>query len=240
MPKRELTVSIPEYSGERVKTARTMRAVSGGRKHRRTKPGKNRYDLKMPQTYGEAKSIEASLGSKVFNTTGTVTHINAIPLGTGDEEREGKTCKVTSIQIKGYAVTDTATVGDVCRYLVIYDKKPSGVLPAPTDLLNTVSCNGFVRWDQKHRFIVLRDEAFTLAGSYTAPGTGDIVKPIHYINEYIKLSADLTCQWTSSDTTGAIATATEGAIYLLTVGSAAAGTADAEMACNYRVSFRDC
>lgn len=236
MPQARKRAAPSSDDTSRVKSARTYR-----KKGRKAKLGKNRYDLQMPQTYGEAKSIEASLSGKVFNTTGSVTHINAIPLGNGDEEREGKTCKVTSIQIKGYAVADTSTVGNVCRYLVIYDKKPSGTLPTPSDLLNTVSCNGFVRWDQKHRFIVLRDEAFTLAGSYTAPGTGDIVNPIHYVNEYIRLPADMSCQWTSSDTTGTIATATEGAIYLVTVGSASpTGDVDCQMACNYRVSFRDC
>lgn len=201
---------------------------------------KHRYDKQQPTTYGEVKALDFPLANKALNTTGSVTLLNPIPQGNGDSDRDGKSCKVTSIQINGYAVVDTNTTGNLCRYLVIYDKKPSGVLPQVTDILDYSNCNGYVRWDQKHRFMVLRDYRFTLAGSFTAPGTGDIVKPIQGIQDYIKLPKDLKTEWTSSDTTGAIATCTEGAIYLLTTGSIAAGTGDAELFANFRVSFLDC
>lgn len=227
------------YNGDSA-SAKKSRSTKSSRSRKVAYAKKHRYDLQTPKTFGEVKSVDQTLTNRVFNTTGTVAHINIIPQGVADDERDGKSAKVTSIQLKGYAVTDTLTVGAVCRYMIIYDHKPSGVLPAVTDILTSASVSAFPRWDQKHRFLVLRDTTFTLAGSYTAPGTGDIVNPIASVVDYIKLPSDLTSQWTSSDTLGTIATATEGAIYLLTVGSPVAGDTDAQMSCQVRTSFLDC
>jgi len=75
---------------------------------------------------------------------------------------------------------------------------------------------------------------FSLSGNSAAPATGNEIKNM---DDYLKLNG-LQSVFKAAGT-GAIGDIEEGAIYAITVGSSAAGTAAATMTLGYRTRFID-
>ena len=84
------------------------------------------------------------------------------------------------------------------------------------------------------RFEVIRRKDFAMAGNSVTPTTGlEVIN----VDEYIKLNRrPITFE---SAGTGAIGDIDSGALYLVTVGSLAAGTTAPTLSCTFRTRFTE-
>lgn len=143
-----------------------------------------------------------------------------------------------SLQIRGSVSSDSTTTTAKASLLIIYDKRPSGTpptLPAITDVLVTANSNAFNNDNNTSRFKVLRRWDFFFCGNNTGAGQ-QTSKSGYNIDEFLFINKQVVFNALG---TGAIADIDEGALYVLTVGDQAAGTADANFNLAFRTRFID-
>ena len=126
-----------------------------------------------------------------------------------------------------------------CATIIIYDKRPTGALPTITDILVSAASNSMNNDANAGRFQIVKrmDE---LLGNRSFTGA--------VANALVDCSAAEADWWIDLKNrpvtykaagTGAIGDIEEGALYLVTIGSTAAGTAAAELGANFRLRFQD-
>lgn len=168
------------------------------------------------------------------DTTGSVTLIATVAQGASVNQRVGKKIALKSVQMRGnVSAGTTGTVAD-CTILIVYDRRPTGSLPAIGDILTAASATSFPNDANSGRFRTLRRMDLVLAGNSTTPATG---KEILDIDEFIDLKLK-PCVYKAAGT-GAIADIEEGALYLVTAGNQAAGTTAANINIAFRTRFVD-
>lgn len=167
-------------------------------------------------------------------TTAKILLLNAIPQGSSVVSRVGKKVVLTSFQIRGQSYPGATGVRNDCAWLLVYDKRPRGVLPTVTDILDTVSANSMNKDDNSGRFKILRREDFMLIGA-TATLTNSLASRSE--DAWLSLKNLPTTYMSVGD--GTIGDIEEGALYLVTVGTNTNGTTAAILDGNVRVRFRD-
>jgi len=184
-------------------------------------------------TFKETGFVDLASASYNFNTSGGgPTLIATIAQGASVNQRVGKKIMLKSIQIRGSAVAAaTATTND-CALLIVYDRRPTGALPAITDILVSANSIAFNNDANSGRFKILRRMDFTLAGNPTTMTEGFTKN----LDDYIKVN--LPVEYAAAGT-GAIADVSLGALYIVTVGNQAAGTAAASATLAFRTRFVD-
>lgn len=171
-----------------------------------------------------------------YNTTGTIQLINGgIALGNDIVTRNGNKIFLKNLQCKGRVLPNATTTLAFCRSLIVYDAQSPGTLPGITDILTTASDNAFKNTDNRDRFVVLKDEKFAVCGNATTAGqntgaTGYAVDWFFPINRMMTFG---------TAGTGVIGDIRYGAIYHVTVGSVAQGTADGDFQGNFKITFVD-
>lgn len=177
---------------------------------------------------------DTALTSYGLSTTGTVALLSDINQGVGVSDRVGKKVSMLSLQCRGVAFAGTAgTIADG-SILIVYDKRPTGALPAITDILNTVSSSAFNNADNEGRFKILKRQDMVFIGNSTTPATGCEA----YTADFFLKLPQLPLVFKSLGT-GGIADIEEGALYLVTVGSVASGTTAATASLGFRLRFVD-
>jgi len=181
----------------------------------------------------ESGFVDLASASYNFNTSGGGPALIAtIAQGASVNQRIGKKIMLKSIQIRGSAVAaSTATTND-CALLIVYDRRPTGALPAITDILVSANSISFNNDANSGRFKILRRMDFTLAGNTTTM-TESFTKNL---DDYIKVNLPVEFQAAG---TGAIGDISTGALYIVTVGNQAAGTAAASATLAFRTRFVD-
>lgn len=178
--------------------------------------------------------------SSPMDTTGLVTLLNTVAQGTSVNQRVGKKILMKGLQIRGFASNgSTATLNDVA-FMIVYDKRPTGALPAVTDILVTANANSLNNDANSGRFaIIKRWDNFMLGNlSLTGAVANALVENTAIGTDcYVDLGKREVVYKAAA--TGAIADIEQGALYLVTVGSTAAGTAAAALNFNGRVRFFD-
>lgn len=149
-------------------TAKAMKKFARGQKH-----GFEVKRIDQISNGGVNYNLSTTLG-----TTASVIILNAPPNGTGDNNRIGASVKGIAIHlqfwIKPTLANAAASVTELARILVIYDKFPKGTAPAYTDVIQSKDMAGSVessifslkRSEIQDKFIILRDFHIVL------PGTG--------------------------------------------------------------------
>lgn len=176
------------------------------------------------------------LASAAYNcdTTGTLTLIATIPQNASTSGRVGKRVNLKSLQCHGSVSTNaTATITD-STILIVYDKRPSGALPAITDVLNSISSYAFNNDSNSGRFRILKRIDQVLIGSAANQYTS---KSSYDMDWFLSLRGLPTVFKAAG--TGAIADIEEGAIYFVTVGGSGAGTGAATANVSFRTRFVD-
>lgn len=176
------------------------------------------------------------LGSVVypFDTTGSITLIAQIAQGASVNQRIGKRAYYKSLLIRGIVYAgSTGTIADGA-YLVVYDKRPTGALPAITDILTAISPHAFMNDNNTGRFEIIRRKDFNILGNSATPQTGQ--ESVN-VDEYIKLTRrPITFE---SAGTGAIGDIDSGALYFVTVGNLVAGTTAPALTARFRTRFTE-
>lgn len=185
----------------------------------------------MPQ---EVNYVDLAAATYGLNTTGSITLLATIAQGATVNQRIGKRAYYKSLLLRGSCYSNANTTIADGGFLVVYDKRPTGALPAITDILTSISPNAFMNDNNTGRFEVIRRFDYVFAGNSTTPTTG---LEVHNIDEFIKLGKrPITFEALG---TGAINDIDMGALYLVTYGSVAAGTGASSLYIAARVRFTE-
>jgi len=185
---------------------------------------------------GDAKYIDIANADYDCDTTGSITHLSAVAQGTSVNKRDGKAFRISSAQIRGYVTNGSTAVVNDCAVFFVWDKFPNKVLPAITDILDSVHARAMNKRENASRFVILRRWDFSLTGkndASTVPGF------FRSFDHFVRFPKDCICTCTTADTTGDIDQRITGALYMVTVGSTAAGDAAALANMTIRVNFVD-
>lgn len=220
------------------KSAAAARAVvASSRYYRRYGNRGNRFGLQ--RALGMAKELGyVDVGTATYNldTTGSIALLNTVAQGAAVTQRVGKKILLKGLQCRGQCYNNnTATFNDIA-FLIVYDKRPTGALPAVTDILAAATSIAMNNDANAGRFSIIKRVDDMLTGNNAAAAS--------YLDNMAK-SADFYLPLKGLQTTykaagtGAIGDIEEGALYLVTVGNNAAGTAAATMQVNFRLRFVD-
>lgn len=182
----------------------------------------------------ETGYVDLAQANYALNTTGTIALLATVAQGASVNQRVGKKIIWKSVQCRGSFYADSAAVVNDCTMLIVYDKRPTGSLPAITDILVTASSESFNNDANSGRFQILKRKDLNLIGNTTTPATGQEMKSADF---YLSLKG-LQGVFKAAGT-GAIGDIEQGALYVVTVGSNAAGTADAIGSLAFRTRFVD-
>lgn len=180
---------------------------------------------------GEMKSIDIPATSTVINTVGAVTLLNGVARGDTSATRVGNRITLRSIQVKGYGLPTAATGNSQCgRVIVVYDRQSNGAAPAVTDILKDSHGSSLKNQLNDGRFLTLMDQMLAIP---TADGNGEYPVLVDFYKK-LNLSVDF-----NANNAGTIADFISGSIYLLSIGSEAAGAGAGAFVFSSRVRFND-
>jgi len=163
----------------------------------------------------ELKFFDTAL-SFSFDATGEVPatgQLSLIPQGVTESTRVGRKCVIKSIQIRGTAFNNDATVSDTDAYIyIVQDTQCNGAAAAVTDVLTSNNMGtALVNLENSERFRILRRIPLHLqTGAGVAAAFGDMSKQV---NLYMKCNIPL--EFDSSASTGAIGTIRSNNVFLL-------------------------
>lgn len=184
----------------------------------------------------ESGFFDLALTTLALNTTGTIVLANTIVQGVATNQRVGKKIQLSSLQIRGNAQADNTTLLALGAIMLVYDRRPTGALPAITDILVTADANSFTNDANTGRFKILKRWQFSLVGNNATAGQATDSSQ-YSIDDYLPIKNKQTVYKAAG--TGAIADIEEGAIYLVGVGNQVAGTADGNANIAIRTRFYD-
>lgn len=226
--------AAPKRAASSAAREAAMSTRSAARMARRFKPVPS-YSGYGPVITGKLTSKYKDLAYATYNcdTTGSITLIpNAITVGAGENERVGAQIILKSLWIRGqFASGTTTTITDGVAYIV-WDRSPNKVMPAITDILDTVSSDSFPRDSNRRRFTILKKLQFTGVGNRATPTTG---MELQNVEEYIKLP-NLVTEY-SAGGTGTITDIQTGALLFVTCGNSAAGTTAGALSATFRTRY---
>lgn len=182
----------------------------------------------------ESNYVDLANASYANDTTGSITLINTVAQGAAVTQRVGKKFFMKSLQIRGIITNNAAATSSTAVNLIVYDSKPTGSLPAITDILVSANSNSFNNDNNTDRFKIIRRYDDVLVGAPSAT-TGTSLSACNF-DDYIKLNKPVVCKAAG---TGAIGDIELGALYFVTVGNNAAGTSASATACAFRIRFAD-
>lgn len=184
----------------------------------------------------ETGFVDTSAATYNLDLTGSLVLLNTVPQGPGTSARIGKKVHLRSLQCRGYMANLAASSVNDVSFLIVYDKRPTGTLPNITDILNTASSRSFNNDNNSGRFrIMKRHDAILVGATDDAPTLGP--NTAESADFYLNLKGLPTVF--KSAGTGAIGDIEEGALYLVTVGSNAAGATAAALYAGFRLRFDD-
>lgn len=186
----------------------------------------------MKEKSKNANYVDLANAGYAGDTTGSITLIATIAQGVSVNQRLGKKAAYKSLQIRGNVTAKTTTTSSRVCWMVIYDRKPTNALPAITDVLVNSNQAAFLNDVNSDRFQVVRRMDYQVIGNSTTPSTGC---EAFMVNEYIDLKKRLV--EFNAAATGAIGDIAKGALYFITVGGTAAGTAAVDVSVGFRTRF---
>lgn len=141
---------------------------------------KAKYTPVVPAYVGaESKFFDVDANDAVIASNGTIVHdsLNHIANGTGESNRIGKKCTVTSIHWRyRLHLPSTATLGNATeqvRTVIYLDKQCNGATAAVTDIFEADDILSFRNLANSGRFQILADKTFEM-NSGGAEGFGAI------------------------------------------------------------------
>lgn len=202
-----------------------------------------RYNSRMSSRMQRAPGVSRETGfvdvaSAVYalDTTGSVTLLNTIAQGASVNQRVGKKVVMRSLQCRGYCQnSSTASANDVA-FVIVYDKRPTGALPAVTDIFTAASSSAMTNDANSGRFTILKRWNEVLIGNLTA--AANYTEAAYKNVDYFLPLKNLPVAYKAAGT-GAIGDIEQGALYLVTLGSSAASTGAASLVSQFRLRFLD-
>lgn len=163
------------------------------------------------------------------DTTGALTLLNGLQTGDDSINREGREVRIRSIQFKGFTGVTTGTgIDQYHRVLVVFDRQTNAAAPAITDILTANGTTAPRNLDNRRRFVILYDRTYSLNAAGEAGSASRMLKYYKRFN---------LMETFNSGNAGTVADITTGSIYMITMGSVAAGATAGSASINVRVRF---
>lgn len=154
----------------------------------------------------EKKVIDNNLTLVPNNTVGTVSCLNAVAQGDGNNQRDGSSIKMLSVQLKGDITIDSLATRSRVRVLLLLTHDADGAIPTLSagtgQVLSALDIYAYYNKDTIHKFNILWDHTWCLDSD-----ARDRVK----FNKYFKLSQKVRYDGTG----GANTDLSKNAIYCL-------------------------
>lgn len=169
----------------------------------------------------ELKYIDVTHTGLVCDTTGTITAINLSAVGDDNTTRDGREITIKSVQLQGLvAPIDSDINPNDSRVMLVWDNAVNGALPTIANILSTANAFAFPLVDNSDRFTILLDSHSAL-GQQSSVATQAIAvgAGAHCLRFYKRMNSIVKY----NGTTALIASVQNGGMYLVTVGSQAAG-----------------
>lgn len=173
----------------------------------------------------ERKFSDLAQANYACDTTGTVTALNLIAVGDDYNTRDGRQATMKHVQVRGFLTpVDASTLAQKVRIMLVWDNAANGSLATVAQILNQSTGTGFPLVDNQNRFTILADESYTLGAISTTATQSYAASPtVHDVEIFRQVNA--VTQY--SGTTAAIGSIQNGALLMLTIGTAA--TADSAL-----------
>jgi len=178
----------------------------------------------------ELKFVDAiSLGTPAV--AGTVTLLNGIAQGTDYNQRIGRKFMMKSIMYRFLVRIDptAASVGNLCRLLIVYDAQTNGALPAVTDILQIGDVLSPMNLNNRDRFKIISDKWWN-TGAYNV-ATGNITTG-EFCPQMDKFYKKMNLEVQNSGTANTIGSISTGGVYAIVIADIA--TTVAELYCRIR------
>jgi len=185
----------------------------------------------------ELKYVDIASAAYACDTTGSVTALNLLAIGDDNTTRDGRQVTIKSVQVRGLIRPNDSIVNpSLARVMLVWDNAVnSGTIATIAQILTAADSKSFPLIDNSNRFTILSDDSFALAEqSSTATQSFAGAPMVHCYEKYLRINQ--VTQY--SGTTAAIGSIQNGALYLVTIGSQAAG-AGSTLDAATRVRFTD-
>ena len=152
----------------------------------------------------------------------TISHVNVIAQGAGNNNRIGNKYRLTGVSIKGLAAAnDGDKKRSVLGYYLVWDKQTNKALPTGSDIFTIDAANNLYTYNTGLR--VGSRERFQIVGSYRTMvgGQDDNLPSLRDINMFHKLPKSCVSVSQVGNTSGAITSIVSGSLLLIPFGSRA-------------------
>ena len=169
--------------------------------------------------------------SKPVDTASAVQLLNGCSPGTGINQRIGR--QIRMVRLEGTVtmmVTPTTGVDQRQRLLIVLDRQANGVAPSAPDVLEATTVESPPNVSNQKRFTILYDRRFALNAS-AEPGSQAIVN--------MSLPLDGRIVQYGFGGTDTVADIVTNSLYMIVLGSEAAGTSAGTAIYNLRTRFVD-
>jgi len=173
---------------------------------------------KVPQGSLETKSRKFANAQYPLTELGpTVTHVNVIPQGTGNADRDGYKMRNTGVHLRGqFHIPGTGPQAAVLGYYLVWDKSPNTTAPAISDIFNIDAAAGYDLSNtfpkDNDRFVIVKSARRKLTASSGAGAN------ISLVDDYVKLPASCVTGFTKGNGNGTIAATQTGGLFLIPYG----------------------
>lgn len=199
------------------------------------------YVKGLQRAYAKEKGyVDVTAAAYALDTTGSVTLLNTVAQGAAVTQRVGKKIVMKGLQCRGNVANNSTAILNDVAYMIVYDKRPTGALPTITDILVSASAFSMNNDANAGRFSILKRCDHVVVGNNSLTGA-----VANALTERTTLDADWWLDLKSREVvykaagTGAIGDIEQGALYLVTIGNNAAGTAAATLTAAFRMRFLD-
>lgn len=190
----------------------------------------------IPKT-NELKYVDLAVAVYPCDSTGSVTALNLIAVGDDNTTRDGRQVTIKSVQLHGsIAPVDDSVSYNKARVLLVWDNAVnSGTIATIAQILTAANGTAFPLIDNANRFTILVDRTFA-TGKVSNTATQAFAASITTQDVEIYKKVNSCTQY--SGTTAAIGSIQNGALLLVTIGSAAPNDGT-QLVASTRVRFTD-
>ena len=168
-----------------------------------------------------AKTSEEGISVYNVDSTGFIALRFTIPVGAGPlNARIGRELFIRSIQVRGSLEAGTTASVAHARMIVVYDRRPTGILPTYNTVMSAIAPTAFINSANYPRFRILLNKGYAVTGQNALGNRTD--QSYFVIDEYVKVKDIISYK---NANTGTIDDIEQGAVYILWVADTAAGTA---------------
>lgn len=198
------------------------------------KPRASKEVSRRKPAFNEKNYVDLASANYECSTTGSITLLATIAQGNTQQTRVGKKIFYKYLNFRGRIVAGTTgTVADAA-VIFVYDKRPTGALPAITDVLNTANSVSQNNADNEGRFRILARKDMVFSGNSATPTADSAIQNADFFIPMKQMQAVF-----KSVGTGAMADIEEGAVYMVTVANVATGTTAPVLTGSCRTRFNE-